>query len=250
MSTTAVRGNPTTGFTWRSASATSQGNVRSHNEDSVLELSASGLWVVADGMGGHKGGDVASRMIVEALCVIPRPRRLSELLDSVEERLRAVNERLHRSSLEIGLMTGSTVAALLAFDAYCLSIWAGDSRVYRLQQESLTQITRDHTEVQALLDEGSINKEAAAQHEASNVITRAVGGSQDLYLDLELRELRHGDRYLLCSDGLYKELSEADLAQLLARGGVDTSCKALMSQALAGACNDNVSVVVVEFSAS
>jgi serine/threonine protein phosphatase PrpC len=189
-------------------------------------------------------------MIVEALCVIPRPQRLSELLDTVEDRLRAVNERLHRSSLESGgVLTGSTVAALLAFDAYCLSIWAGDSRVYRLRQRSLTQITRDHTEVQALLDEGSIHEEAAAQHGASDVITRAVGGSQELYLDLELRELQHGDRYLLCSDGVYKELSEADLVQLLAHGDVDGACKALMSQALAGLCNDNVSVVVVEFSA-
>lgn len=237
-----------TAFTWRSASATSQGNVRSHNEDAVLELPAVGLWVVADGMGGHNAGDVASRMIVESLCAIARPRRFSELLDHVEDGLRAVNERLYRVAREGGGgMTGSTVAALLAFDAYCLSVWAGDSRVYRLRSGALSCITRDHSEVQALLDEGIIDAEAAARHNAANIITRAVGGAPELYLDLELRELQHGDRYLLCSDGLYKELSEADLTRQMACQDVDRACKALMSRALSGSCNDNVSAVAVEF---
>jgi serine/threonine protein phosphatase Stp1 len=239
-----------TAFTWRSAAATSQGKVRAHNEDAVLELPAVGLWVVADGMGGHNAGDVASRMIIEALCAMARPHRLSELLDAVEDRLRAVNDRLWRSSLEHGRgMTGSTVAGLLAFDAYCLSVWAGDSRVYCLADGALTCVTRDHSEVQALLDEGLIDPRTAARHQAVNVITRAVGGSQELYLDLELRRLRHGDRYLLCSDGLYKELDDIDLIQQLTRADVEGACKALMSRALAGPCHDNVSVVVVEFSA-
>lgn len=215
----------------------------------MLELPSAGLWVVADGMGGHDAGDVASRMIVEALCAMGRPHRLSELLDSVEDRLRAVNDHLYRSSLERGReMSGSTVAVLLAFDAYCLSVWAGDSRVYCLRQRLLSCVTRDHSEVQALIDEGLIDQQAAAQHKDANVITRAVGGSAELYLDLELRPLRHGDRYLLCSDGLYRELSEIDLIQQLARADVGGACKALMSRALAGPCNDNVSVVVVEFS--
>ncbi len=218
-------------FTWRSAAATSVGNVRAHNEDAVLELPATGLWVVADGMGGHNAGDVASRMIVEALCTVGRPRQLSELLDGVEKRLRTVNERLFQGSLEGGgETTGSTVAALLAFDAYCVSVWAGDSRIYCLQDRSLTCVTRDHSE-----------------SESSNVITRAVGGSEDLYLDLELRELADGDRYLLCSDGLYRELSEVDLSRHLAQEDVSVACRSLLSQALAGPCKDNVSMVVVEF---
>ena len=237
-----------TALTWRSTSATSQGNVRSHNEDAVLDLPALGVWVVADGMGGHDAGDVASRMIVEALCAVPRAQRLSELLDRVEDRLRSVNQRLFGFSLEHGATTGSTVAVLLAVGAHCVSVWAGDSRVYRLRDGVLTRVTRDHTEIQDLLDGGILDEQAAAQHSASNVITRAVGGAQDLYLDLELRELRHGDRYLLCSDGIYKELGDADLARLLAGEDVDGACRALMSQALAGQCSDNVSVVVVDFS--
>src|SRR6185312_6918117 len=199
---------------WRSASATSQGNVRSHNEDAVLDLPALGVWVVADGMGGHDAGDVASRMIVESLCALPRAGRLSELLDRVEDRLRSVNQRLFGLSLQRGTTTGSTVAVLLAFGTHCVSVWAGDSRVYRLRDGVLTRVTRDHTEIQDLLDGGILDEEGAARHGASNVITRAVGGAQELYLDVELHELRAGDRYLLCSDGVYKELSDADLARL------------------------------------
>jgi serine/threonine protein phosphatase PrpC len=237
-----------TAFTWRSAAATSQGNVRSHNEDAVLELPAVGVWVVADGMGGHDAGDVASRMIVESLCALPRAERLSELLDRVEDRLRSVNQRLFGLSLEHGATTGSTVAVLVACGDHCVSIWAGDSRIYRLREGVLTRVTRDHTEVQDLLDGGILDEKAAAEHSASNVITRAVGGAQELFLDVELRELRHGDRYLLCSDGVYKELADTDLARLLATEDASGASRALMRQALAGQCSDNVSVVVVEFS--
>ena len=236
-------------FTWRSASATSQGNVRDHNEDAVLELPAAGLWAVADGMGGHNAGDVASRMIVEALCGVTRRDRPSELLDDVEDRLCAVNERLYRGSLAAeGGMCGSTVAVLLAFGGYTLSIWAGDSRIYRSRAGELSCITRDHSEVQAMMDEGVLDAAAAGRHNAQNVITRAVGGGQDLYLDIELRELEHRDRYLLCSDGLYKELTEERLAAHLAANDPEGACRVLLKEALSGTCSDNVSAVVVQFS--
>lgn len=236
-------------FTWRSAAVTSQGNVRTHNEDALLELPAAGLWAVADGMGGHDAGDVASRMIVEALCGVTRRERPSELLDDVEDRLGAVNERLYRGSLAAGGgMCGSTVAVLLAVGSHCLSVWAGDSRIYRSRAGELSCVTRDHTEVQAMMDEGVLDAAAAERHNAQNVITRAVGGAQDLYLDVELRELQHKDRYLLCSDGLYKDLAHDRLATHVAANDPEGACRALLKEALAGVCSDNVSVVVVQFS--
>jgi serine/threonine protein phosphatase Stp1 len=239
----------TAAFTWRSASVTSQGNVRTHNEDAILDLPAAGLWAVADGMGGHSAGDVASRMIVEALCGVTRRARPSELLDDVEDRLIAVNERLYRESIAgAGGMCGSTVAVLLAFGSHCLSVWAGDSRIYRSRAGELSCITRDHTEVQAMMDEGVLDAAAAGQHNAQNVITRAVGGAQDLYLDIELRELKHRDRYLLCSDGLYKELADDRLAAHLAANDPEGACRALLKEALSGVCSDNVSVIAVQFS--
>lgn len=239
----------TAAFAWRSAAVTSQGNVRTHNEDAVLELPAAGLWAVADGMGGHNAGDVASRMIVEALCGITRRQRPSELLDDVEDRLCAVNERLYRASLAgEGGMSGSTVAVLLAFGGYSLSVWAGDSRIYRCRAGRLSCITRDHSEVQAMVDEGVLDAAAAGRHASQNVITRAVGGGQDLYLDLELRALEDRDRYLLCSDGLYRELADDRIAAHLAANDPEGACRALLKEALAGTCSDNVSAVVVQFS--
>jgi serine/threonine protein phosphatase PrpC len=232
-------------FSWRSAAATSRGNVRGHNEDAILERPDLGLWVVADGMGGHNAGDVASNMIVQALAGIARHALPSAQLDEVEDRLRAVNETLYRDSLDNQAgMSGSTIVALLAFERHCLSIWAGDSRAYRSREGALEQVTHDHSEAQELLDASG---EQLPEAMASNVITRAVGGSQELFLDIELRELRNHDRYLLCSDGLYKELSEADMGHHLTGNDPEGACKALMKQALGGPCSDNVSVIVVQF---
>jgi serine/threonine protein phosphatase PrpC len=246
MNVMAARTQPRFAFTWRSASATSKGNVRGHNEDALLDRPDIGLWVVADGMGGHNAGDVASSMIVQSLTHIARQASPSAQLDEVEDRLRHVNEQLYRTSLDNQAgMSGSTIVALLAFERHCLSIWAGDSRVYRSRDGALEQITHDHSEAQELRDGGHGELPEAM---ASNVITRAVGGSQELFLDIELRELRNHDRYLLCSDGLYKELSDADMAHHLTGNDPEGACKALMKQALSGACSDNVSAVVVQFS--
>jgi type VI secretion system protein ImpM len=235
-------------FSWHGASATSRGNVRDHNEDAVLELPDAGLWAVADGLGGHNSGDVASRMVVEALTRV-RPRESpSEFLDEVEDCLRGVNEQLFQGAMEGGNgISGSTVAVLLAFGDYSLSIWAGDSRIYRLRGDEFVCVTHDHSEVQALLDVGAITESDALQHEAQNVITRAVGVSPDLFLDLELRKLWAGDRYLLCTDGLYRELSEGQIAAQLHTDDPTEAVTGLMSAALAGTCADNVSVVIVHF---
>jgi type VI secretion system protein ImpM len=202
--------------------------------------------VVADGMGGHNAGDVASNMIVQSLTKVVRRSSPSAQLDEVEDRLREVNRDLYQASVESQAgMSGSTIVALLALERYCLSIWAGDSRVYRSRDGSLEQITRDHSEAQEMRDGGLGDSPEAL---TSNVITRAVGGSQELFLDIELRELRNHDRYLLCSDGLYRELSDADMAHHLTGNDPEGACKALMRQALGGACSDNVSVIVVQFS--
>lgn len=234
-----------TAFSWRSAAATSKGNVRGHNEDAILDRPDVGLWVVADGMGGHNAGDVASNMIVQALAGFTHPASPSACLDEVEDRLRGVNNELYLTSLDNQAgMSGSTIVALLAFEGHCLSIWAGDSRVYRAREGTFEQITRDHSEAQEMRDGGLAHVPEVL---ASNVITRAVGGSQELFLDIELRELRHQDRYLLCSDGLYRELSDAHMAHHLTGNDPEGACKALLKHALSGPCSDNVSAIVVQF---
>lgn len=251
MQTAVDTSKSTTGlFRWRSASVISKGNVRRHNEDSLLELPKAGLWSVADGMGGHNAGDVASRMIVESLAAVRRHARPSELLNEVEDRLGEVNSELYQVSLGGSGVSGSTVAVLLALDRHVLCVWAGDSRIYRWRAGELLQLTRDHSETQELLDGGLITPEKAAEREASNVITRAVGGAEDLYLDIELHELKNDDRFLICSDGLYRELPDAVLAQHLAKKNPAKACAALLEHALAGECRDNISAIIVQFAAA
>ncbi|HTU66921.1 MAG TPA: PP2C family serine/threonine-protein phosphatase [Steroidobacteraceae bacterium] len=234
-------------FTWRSAAMTNQGNVRDHNEDAILDYPDAGLWSVADGMGGHQGGDIASGMIVESLRQLARPTSFSGFVDDVDDRLRAVNAELYARAMSgQGGVSGSTVAVLMAWGRYCLTAWAGDSRVYRFRDGALKQISRDHSESQELLDSGTADANDARLQ--SNIITRAVGGVDELCLDLELRELRDKDRFLLCSDGLYREVGETDVIRHLAKHDPKQACEGLIQQALSGTCADNVSVVVVHFS--
>lgn len=236
-------------FNWFSAAETAVGNVRTHNEDSILDLPTVGLWAVADGMGGHNAGDTASRMVVEALSAVSRHERLSLLVDEVEDKLQEVNAALRRTVGGSGL-SGTTVTVLLALRRHVLSLWAGDSRLYRSRGGQLEQLTRDHSDTQEMLDDGLISRDELAQREPSNVITRAVGGTEELFLDVEVSEIEPGDRYLLCTDGLYKELSSEDIGRHLAVRDPAKACRGLMRQALEGVCNDNISAVVVKFGAA
>jgi serine/threonine protein phosphatase PrpC len=139
-------------------------------------------------------------------------------------------------------VVGCTVAALLAHRSHCIGLWAGDSRIYRLRGGLLEKITRDHSEAEEARDSG--RTQGAADE---SVITRAVGASDTLFLDLEAHELQHGDRFLICSDGLYRELVDDELRELLARGSCEQACSALLDAALRRQCTDNATAVVVEF---
>jgi protein phosphatase len=235
------------GVKWTSSSRSVTGNVRQVNEDACLELPAIGLWVVADGMGGHNAGDVASRAIVDALAEIHPSPRPGAFVDQIEDTLSRVNRLLYDRSIDGSSsgLCGSTVAVLAVCGTYAVCLWAGDSRIYRRRDISLEQVTRDHSELQEAVDNGASG--ASADAPAANIITRAVGGTVDLVLDTELREVGDGDSYLICSDGLYRELPDADLASHL-RLGPEEACVSLVDQALRGACADNATAVVVSFS--
>jgi serine/threonine protein phosphatase PrpC len=236
-------------FNVESAAFTHQGNVRSHNEDACVDVGERNLWVVADGMGGHEQGDYASQKIVESLREVPDLDRPSEKVDLVENRLVKVNAHLFERSRagEQPVVIGSTVVALTVFDRFGLTIWAGDSRAYRLRDGKLDRVSRDHSEVQTLIDQGLVAEEDAESHPQANVITRAVGGMEELYLDYELRELEAGDRYLLCSDGLYKDLTDEEIRERLCSGNCRESAMDLLNTALSRECSDNVTVLVVDF---
>jgi len=238
-----------TRFGWTSAAATDKGHVRQVNEDAFLDRPDIGLWAVADGMGGHEAGDLASRLVVETLATTPPPRFLGRTVFDVRDRLAAVNRRLRAAAAEQGRgLIGSTVVAMVALGGRCVLLWAGDSRAYRLRGGRLERLSHDHSHVQELVDRGLLAREAAESHPAANIVTRAVGADETLDVDSQMHEIRDGDSYLLCTDGLTKEISEPRIRDILAQDSVPEAAAALVRQACTRGARDNVTAVVVRFS--
>lgn len=237
--------NPT--LHWTSSSCSDVGMVRLHNEDACLDRPEAGLWVVADGMGGHSAGDVASAMIVQRLDTLDDTQPLSHLIDQAEAALEAVNAELRELATTREAATiGSTVVALIAHGAHAVCLWAGDSRAYRLRDGVLEQVTQDHALVADLVDRGLLSAEQAANHPQSNLVTRAVGAADLLKLDLEIMRLQPGDRFMLCSDGLDNELRNDEIREVLAREDGSHAADALVELALSRGSRDNVTVVAVQ----
>lgn len=234
-------------FEFHSASLSHVGCVRTLNEDACLELIDRQLWVVADGMGGHMAGDVASRTVVDYAQIVPFSPVFSLFVEQVENQLIGAHKALVNAGRATGRISGSTVVAFLAHDRQGLVMWAGDSRLYLFRQRRLCQVSRDHSFVEELLAMGGITPEAARSHPRANVITRAVGAGEELVLDLNIFELQHGDLLLLCSDGLYKELEDPEIAALMARSGSPARiAHDLIEACLERNAQDNVTVVVVQ----
>lgn len=237
-------------FTWSSAAHSHVGKVRKLNEDACLSLpnfGDAGLWVVADGMGGHEAGEVASRMIVESLREVPPPLSLEDFMASAEAALLNVNQNLkEQSEKHYNRRTiGSTVVVFLIYQDRAACLWVGDSRIYRLRQHRLEQLTRDHSHVQELVDRGLINAQEAESHPMANVITRAVGSSFDLRVDQETFELEAGDTFLLCSDGLNKTVSDDEIAAFLKPTDSYSTVQDLIQTALNRGASDNVTTIVI-----
>ena len=229
-----------TPFRWQSASCSHVGMVRRINEDSLLDQPERGLWAVADGMGGHTLGDVASRMVVDALA------HLSDAnADDIRNCLADVNRRLMKeAAMRDVQVIGSTVVVLHASGSRCSCIWAGDSRIYRYRDGMLQQLTRDHSHVEELVARGLLSPDEASRHPGRNLITRAIGVADLLELEQSDTEVRAGDMFLLCSDGLSNEVDAAQMAVLLARNDCRLAARRLVEEALEHGGRDNVTVVV------
>jgi protein phosphatase len=234
---------------WCSAALTHVGHVRQINEDAFLDQPEAGMWAVADGMGGHHAGDVASTSVISALSDVKPSDRLSQCVNDIEDRLMGVNSRLRQMAAEHNdnRTIGSTVIALVAFEKHCALLWAGDSRAYRFRDNSVSQVTRDHSQVEEMVERGLLQPEDAESHPASNVITRAVGAAEVLYVDVDLHELQKDDVFLLCSDGLYKHIQKDEIETLLKSGKSMQECaQYLIDNTLERGATDNVTVVLVK----
>ncbi len=221
------------------------GNVRKRNEDSYLVRSDIGLWAVADGMGGHQAGDVASQLVVHALDSIEPFVTSAGLLEQCEALIFEANrEILEMSRARNGATIGTTVAILLVRDAHFACVWAGDSRIYLVKGGNIKQISRDHTELEELVAAGMFSR-ADAQSLPNNVITRAVGVTEDIGLEIVTGPVDSGDIFVVCTDGLTKHLGDDEICRNAAACHAQAACDAMMEMALERGGLDNVTAIVV-----
>jgi PPM family protein phosphatase len=229
------------------------GLIRQGNEDSGFVSPQ--LIAVADGMGGHAAGEVASRIAVEVLQSL-LPSLISTEIDedSVEDLLM---HSLHSIDSEISVVTdedtdkrgmGTTLTALLIRDKYISLLHVGDSRCYRLRGNILEQLSNDHTVIQELLDQGAISQAEAVEHPQRSMLTQALRGDGDVTPVLQMYEIKKGDRYLLCSDGLSGVLTEKEIKMGLKKSNKDEAVKFLVDATYVNGAPDNVTVLIADIS--
>ena len=236
-------------FQGSSAAISHTGKVRSNNQDSGY--AGSNLFVVADGMGGHAGGDVASSIAITRLEALDRP------YDSTPDAERALRDAISDAAVDLADTVnlrpelagmGTTVSALIMVDDYAVIAHIGDSRIYLYRDGALTQITTDHTFVQRLVDSGRITPEEARYHPRRSVLMRVLGDMDtDPELDTFIMPTQPGDRWLLCSDGLSGVVDDPHTAKAMGLGlAPGRTADSLLKQALDGGAPDNVTIVIVD----
>ena len=229
---------------------TDVGNKRLHNEDSFYASDADCLWFVADGMGGHNAGDFASQSLVNDIeAFFTTSDSIKESAESLEEIIQQTNLNLINKASNIAddALIGATLALLITQDNHGIALWAGDSRIYRIRSGNIEQLTTDHSLVNEMIEQNIIKPEEAETHPDKNKITRAVGYNKELTLDYRNLSILPGDRYILCSDGLSKELSDEEILSIAGNGSTVTTNKILIQQALDKGGRDNITAITIDF---
>jgi serine/threonine protein phosphatase PrpC len=235
-------------ITFETGSITHVGRVRSANEDNLVLRPEIGVWAVADGMGGHENGALASATVVAALEGIGAASSAPDLLARLEDGVLKANAELRRQiDARGGAPMGSTLAVLLVHQRHFACVWSGDSRIYLVRDSRITQISRDHTEVQDMVDKGLLSPEEAQRSPRRHVITRAIGVHDLPELDLENGVIEGGDIFVLCSDGLTEHVGDDEILQAAGNPGPQAACDALLALTLERGARDNVTVVIVRF---
>ncbi|MEO1019281.1 MAG: protein phosphatase 2C domain-containing protein, partial [Pseudomonadota bacterium] len=215
-------------FHFKTAARTHMGNVRQRNEDSHLARPEIGLWVVADGMGGHSRGDRASQLVTSTFAKLPEPQSAKELFRTVRDAIHDCHDELQKTAGEI---SGCTVVALLAYDGSFACVWAGDSRIYRYRHGQLAQLTTDHNLASDMIARG-VDAEEAQNSPMANRLTRAVGIPGPLELDVDQDAIQRDDVFLLCSDGLTKHVDDPQISHTItAAEEAKGACRELIKMA-------------------
>ena len=232
-------------FRIESWAKTHEGRVRDHNEDSFCTRERHGLWAVADGMGGHEGGEWASAKLIEKLDAVELADDFEAACGGVAEAIAAANRAILLEAGRRRKQMGSTVVVLLVHDQRYAVLWVGDSRAYRLRDGELVQLTRDHSQVQEMVERGILRAEDAVGHPMGHILSRAVGVREEVQVDQVAGDVFPGDVFLLCSDGLHGYVEEKEIARLLARGSPERASEELVELTLAAGAPDNVTVVAI-----
>lgn len=226
-------------------SRTDVGKMRKTNQDALIEAPEMCLWGVADGMGGHNGGETASAGARDGLMELLAGQMPEQ--GTLRTAIGAVNRRLFLQQKEDEKLAGmgTTLTALWLSESCVYIGHVGDSRAYRLRESEFRQITEDHSVVAELLRSGMITPEQAAAHPMRNVITRAVGTEDGIEIDLLCEERKEGDLWLVCSDGLYGMVGDEKIEEILRANKPEKAADLLLKAALEGGGRDNISLVIL-----
>ncbi|MDH3219964.1 MAG: protein phosphatase 2C domain-containing protein [Gammaproteobacteria bacterium] len=237
-------------FQISSHGVTDTGHVRTKNEDSILVHDDENVWIVADGMGGHHAGDFASQTITNNLSLFRQHASLDDSILLLEENILNSNSIIRKKSYKLGrnATIGSTVVCVYVWHNLLFTFWAGDSRLYRYRDFELQRLTEDHSYVEELVRMGKIEARDAEEHPAANVVLKAVGIDDNLCMDFDYFEMQDGDVYIICSDGLYKDLDEKKLIPIIEThvGDMTDLSEALLASSLEAGGTDNTSIITMK----
>jgi serine/threonine protein phosphatase PrpC len=237
-------------FQISSHGVTDTGHVRSKNEDSILVHEKESVWIVADGMGGHHAGDFASQTITNNLNLFKQHPSLDDSILLLEENILNSNAIIRKKSVKLGrnATIGSTVVCVYIWQNLLFALWAGDSRLYRYRNGQLQRLTEDHSYVEELVRMGKIEARDAEEHPAANVVLNAVGIDDNLTIDFEYFEIEDGDVYIICTDGLYKDLEESKIGPIIDAHpeNMHELAEDLLAASLAAGGTDNTSIIAMK----
>jgi serine/threonine protein phosphatase Stp1 len=232
----------------RDSAATHVGLVRSSNQDSYCRNPAAGVWVVADGMGGHYGGERASAVIIERIEGIYSYGSFAQTLSAVREAIADANRTIFDQAQAENLRMGSTVVALVIGEGRYAILWAGDSRAYVKRRDAFLMLTRDHSQAEELVDAGLLDRQSVAGHPSSHILVRAVGVLPSVQIDEVVGDSAEDDIFLLCSDGLHNLVSNTEMAKMIDVCEFNRVSEQLVELGLERGAPDNITVCLVAVS--
>ena len=226
---------------------TDPGNSRKNNEDALLLKPSAGLWVIADGMGGHSFGSYASQLIIDRIAATDITGNLEQALNKIHIALQDVNSHLIDYAQQNNqTVCGSTVIGMIMKEQMCAFFWAGDSRLYLVRDEEIITLSKDHSVEQEQIDKGLITKDDP-NFTGKNLITRAVGGDHHLDVEVAYHQPLPGDQFFLCSDGVYNEISDLEIEAIITMpNSAKERCVTMNEEIISRAARDNFTGIIIE----